>query len=100
MLGPDIDNALGTAHFAAYSVGATPAGPSGAGTVAVVTLRAMAEGSSRVEFGAQPPAQLTNTLGGKQEPLWLVGADVTVSEQAPTPGGRRLFLPAIVKRSG
>ncbi len=97
VLGPHIDNAQGTAHFAAYSVGATPAGPSGAGTVAVVTLRAMAEGSSGVEFAAQPPAQLTNTLGGKQEPLWLVGADVTVSEQV---GEMRLFLPAIVKRSG
>jgi hypothetical protein len=58
--------------------------------VAVVTLRAVAPGSGRVEFAAQPPAQITNTLGGLQEPLTLSGADVTVSEQQPTPGARRV----------
>jgi len=94
MVEPAINNDLGVARVAIYSVGATPVGPSGTGTVAVLSMRAVAPGSGRVEFAAQPPAQITDSLGALQEPLSLNGADVTVAGA----GGRRVYLPAVLKR--
>lgn len=57
MAEPAIDNSAGSLAFAGFSYG-TVAGPSGTGTVAQVTLQAMAVGSSSLTF---TQAQLTDT---------------------------------------
>lgn len=44
--GPNIDAVNGTLALGAYSLGTTPAGPSGDGALAVVTLRAQASGQT------------------------------------------------------
>lgn len=48
--GPVISSTAGIVSFGAYSMGATPEGPSGDGMLAVLTLRALTEGVSDLDF--------------------------------------------------
>jgi len=73
-LGPNIDNEAGQLTFGAFSFGAA-SGPSGAGTVAQVTLQAMAAGSSSLTF---TQTQLTDTLGRVLLPLSTIPGSVTI----------------------
>ncbi len=79
---PKIDNVAGTVKYAAFSFG-TAAGPSGTGTVARITLQAMAPGSSApLTFVHVPPAsrtQLTDSQGIVQTPLTMTPGLVAVS---------------------
>jgi len=74
-VGPSIDNVAGHFTFRVLSFG-TAAGPSGTGTVAYVTLRALVEGSSSLMF---TEAQLTDTLGQVIGSLTTAPGSVRVS---------------------
>jgi hypothetical protein len=94
-LGPNIDNAAGSFTFGGFSFGAI-AGPNGTGTVAQVTLQAMAAGSSALTFTT---AQLTNTQATVLGPLTKTPGSVTVSgpTTTPTSGRSRIYLPVLRK---
>ena len=47
---PDVNATAGTVNLGAYSAGAAPVGPSGDGVLAVLTLRALAQGESDLLF--------------------------------------------------
>jgi hypothetical protein len=84
-LGPDIDNGAGRFTFGGSSSGAAP-GPNGTGTVAQVTLRAMAPGSTALTF---TEAALIDTQGSVEWPQTRFPGSVTVSgptqTHTPTP---------------
>ena len=56
---PVIDNAAGRATFGAYTTGAAPAGPDGAGTLALVRLRALAQGTAHLDLDGAEAADIT-----------------------------------------
>jgi hypothetical protein len=79
-LGPNIDNAEGSFTFGGFSYGAAP-GANGTGTVAEVTLQAMAAGSTALTF---TKAQLIDTQAQALEPLSMTPGSVIVSGAART----------------
>ena len=81
-LGPEIDNAVGEFAFGGFSYGGAP-GANGTGTLAHVTLYAVAPGNSSLTFSA---AQLTDTQipVGVVTPTMISGA---VSVSGPTATG-------------
>jgi len=79
-----VEDGVGTLRYGAYTLGATPPGPSGSGTLAEITFTPIAAGSAQVAFGN---AQLTDTTGESQSGLALQGANLTIS------GGTTLALP-------
>jgi hypothetical protein len=111
-LGPNVDNAAGSFTFGGFSYGAA-AGANGTGTVAEVTLQAMAAGSTDLTF---TKAQLTDTQAQALGPLTMTPGSVTVSGAATTgtptvvatatptpthtpPSGRHwVYLPVLRKR--
>jgi hypothetical protein len=74
-LGPVIDNGAGAAAFGAFSAGQSP-GPSGSGTLAVVTLSPQHVGASPMDLH---DAQVTDTHG-QPASVCALGGRVTVSE--------------------
>jgi hypothetical protein len=90
-LGPDVNNVRGHVTFAAWSAGPTPAGPNGAGSLAVVTWRAIGRGTTPLGFSA---VQVTTTGGQAQTATTTDGA-VTVTGSAQT---RFVYLPIIVRQ--
>jgi hypothetical protein len=68
---PIINNTTGTAKYALYSSGTTGAGPNGTGTVAQITMQAVAVGSTTLTF---TKAQLTDT---QWNPLTVVTPTMT-----------------------
>lgn len=94
-LGPDTDNVAGTFTFGAYSFGSA-AGVNGTGTVAQVTLQAMASGNSALTF---TKAQLIDTQAAVLGPLTMTPGSVAVSGPTPTPtsGRPRIYLPVLRK---
>jgi hypothetical protein len=118
-LGPAIDNTAGSFTFGGFTLPPRAApGPTGTGTVAQVTLQAMAAGSSALTFTR---AQLTDTQATVLGPLTMTPGSVTVSGPTatptptrtptstpvatptvtPTPPSRRywLYLPLLIKRA-
>lgn len=97
-LGPNIDNVIGSFTFGGFTFGVAP-GPTGTGTVAQITLRALGAGSSTVLTFTG--AQLTNTSAGLLLPLTLTPGSVTVSGVTPTPTSilqrGRIYLPVLRK---
>jgi len=87
-LGPNVDSVAGTVSFGAFSLGATPQGASGSGTLAVLTLRALVEGESGLLFRS---AQVSDRSGSPQPVGDMAGGRVTV-----TPG-QKVFLPLVMK---
>jgi PKD repeat protein len=87
-LGPNVDSVAGTVSFGAFSLGATPQGASGSGTLAVLTLRALAEGESGLLFRS---AQVSDRSGSPQPVGNMAGGRVAV-----TPG-QKVFLPLVLK---
>jgi hypothetical protein len=79
-LGPSIDNAAGSFTFGGFSFGAT-AGPNGTGTVGLVTLQAMAPGTTDLTFGA---AQVLDTQAQVLGPLTMTSGSVAVSGATAT----------------
>jgi hypothetical protein len=79
-LGPTIDNTAGSFTFGGFSFG-TAAGPNGTGTVAQITLQAMAPGSSALTFSN---VQLTNTQAQVLGPLTTIPGSVTVAGPTAT----------------
>jgi len=91
-VGPVIDNQAGTVTFGGFSFGAA-AGPSGTGTLASITFRALAVGSTALTFEG---VQLTDTHAASISVVARTGGTLTVR------GGTqayRLFLPLILKRT-
>ncbi len=86
--GTVINPTAGTVTFGAYSMGATPQGPSGSGTLAVLTLRALAEGQSVL---AVRSAQVSDRVGNPQTVAALSNGRVEVRSEW------RLYLPLVVK---
>jgi hypothetical protein len=94
-LGPDIDNSAGSFTFGGYSFGAT-GGANGMGTVAQITLQAIASGNSALTFTR---AQLLNTQAAVLGPLTMTPGAVTVSGPTATPtiGRSLIYLPVLRK---
>lgn len=98
-LGPSIDNTVGKVTFGGFTMPPNAApGPSGTGTVAHLTLQAMAAGSSALTF---TKAVLTNTQATVLGPLTMTPGSVTVSGATPTgtptSGPSRIYLPVLRK---
>ena len=83
-----IENGTGTLRYGAYTLGATPPGPSGSGILAEITFMPLAAGSAEVTFTA---AQVTNTTGESQSGLALRGATLTIVP------GATLSLPYVLR---
>jgi general secretion pathway protein D len=83
-----VENGVGTLRFGAYTLGATPPGPSGSGTLAEITFTPLAAGSTEVAFAN---AQVTDTTGESQSGLALQGATLNI---AP---GEAVSLPYIAR---
>ena len=64
---PLIDNTTGQTTWGAYTTGATPAGPGGAGTLAWIRLRGLAQGTGHLHLKEAQAADVT----GKGIPLGL-----------------------------
>jgi PKD repeat protein len=87
-LGPNVDSVAGTVSFGAFSLGATPQGASGSGTLAVLTLRALAEGESGLLFCS---AQVSDRSGNPQPVGDMAGGRVSVGQ------GYRVYLPLVLR---
>jgi len=87
-LGPNVDSVAGTVSFGAFSLGTTPEGPSGSGTLAVLTLRALAEGESGLLFRS---AQVSDRAGSPQPVGDMAGGRIAVTR------GHKVFLPLVLK---
>jgi PKD repeat protein len=87
-LGPNVDSVAGTVSFGAFSLGATPQGASGSGTLAVLTLRALAEGESGLLFRS---AQVSDRSGSPQPVGDMAGGRVSVGQ------GYKVYLPVVMK---
>jgi PKD repeat protein len=87
-LGPNVDSVAGTVSFGAFSLGATPQGASGSGTLAVLTLRALAEGESGLLFRS---AQVSDRAGSPQPVGDMAGGRVSVGQ------GYKVYLPVVMK---
>ncbi|MBC7233440.1 MAG: hypothetical protein H5T68_09415 [Chloroflexi bacterium] len=74
-LGPVINAEAGAITYGAYSLGSTPAGPTGNGLLAILTLRALAEGKSNLVFTA---AQAGDRIGNAQL-VSHTGGEITVN---------------------
>ena len=85
---PVIDGDAGTVRFGAFSLGATPPGPSGEGTLARVTFRALAAGSTEVQISE---AAVSDRAGNYLPVGSTRDAAVTVRS------GWRVFLPLAVR---
>ncbi len=85
---PVIDGDAGTVRFGAFSLGATPPGPSGEGTLARVTFRALAAGSTDVQISE---AAVSDRAGNYLPVGSTRDAAVTVRS------GWRVFLPLAVR---
>ncbi|MBC7227755.1 MAG: PKD domain-containing protein [Thermoflexales bacterium] len=86
--GTVISPTAGTVTFGAYSLGATPEGPSGNGVLAVLTLRALAEGQSVLTFRS---AQVSDRAGNPQTLATLSDGRVEVVP------GWKVYLPLVVR---
>jgi PKD repeat protein len=87
-LGPNVDSVAGTVSFGAFSLGATPQGASGSGTLAVLILRALAEGESGLLFCS---AQVSDRSGNPQPVGDMAGGRVSVGQ------GYKVYLPVVMK---
>lgn len=90
-LGPTVDNVRGHVTFGAYSAGPTPAGSNGAGSLAVITWRAIGRGTTPLGFST---VQVANT-GGQAQTATSSDGSVTVTGSAQT---RFVYLPIIVRQ--
>lgn len=72
---PQIDPVQGTADFGAFTLGSTPPGPDGSGTLAVIHLTALAGGQSSIHFSS---AQISD-VAAVQQPVTLVDGQVEVA---------------------
>ena len=79
-IGPVIDYETGSVTFGAFSFGSA-AGPAGTGTLASLTFRALAAGSSALTFG---PVQFTDTHAAPIHIGAMTGGAVTVLEATET----------------
>lgn len=86
--GTVINPTAGTVTFGAYSMGTSPTGASGNGVLAVLTLRALAEGESNLTFRS---AQVGDRAGNPQMIGALNGGRIQV---AP---GWKVYLPLVVR---
>lgn len=84
-LGPTIDNGVGAIVFGAVSLGATPPGPTGGGSLAQIRLRAMSTGTSPLAMTSAKYATVENV----QQTVAFSSGSVTVF------GAARAFLPII-----
>lgn len=93
-IGPVIDNQTGAVTFGAFSFGSA-AGPSGTGTLANLTFRAVATGSTALTFGQ---VQLTDTHAAIIPIGAATGGTVTVlpvtETLTPTPSGTPTATPS------
>lgn len=80
-LGPHIDNNAGTVSFGGYTLGASPAGPNGAGVLATITFHALSVGSSNLTF---THSLVTDRLAAIQAVTTQPG-QIIVSGATPTP---------------
>ena len=91
-IAPGINSTVGTVAFAAYSMGSTPEGPSGDGVLAVLSLRALAEGESGLTF---TEAQVADRTGSPQS----IGEPVNGRIRVVQPTSSVLALPLIVREA-
>jgi hypothetical protein len=87
-VGPTSNATVGTVTFGAYSMGSTPAGVSGDGALAVVTLAALTVGADELSFQS---AKVTSITGEVQTLANSYLAEIKVVEDF------RVFLPAILR---
>ncbi len=80
-LGPHIDNNAGAISFGGYTLGASPAGPNGAGVLATITFHALSVGSSDLIF---THSLVTDRLAAIQAVTTQPG-QIIVSGATPTP---------------
>jgi len=76
---PVISSTAGTVAFGAYSLGRTPEGPSGDGVLVTLTLRALAEGESGLDFIS---AQIGDRAGTPQALGDLIGGQIAVTSSS------------------
>ncbi len=88
-IGTQIDTIAGTMTFGAYSLGSSPTGPSGNGTLAVLTLEALSSGTSDLIFRS---AQVSDRTGNAQTIAAMHKGQITV-----TAATYRIFLPVVVR---
>ena len=75
-----ISPTVGTVAFGAYSLGMAPQGPSGDGVLAVLNMRALAQGESELDFIA---AQVGDPAGNPQTPLSTSNGRVRAESSCP-----------------
>lgn len=82
VIGPQIkvENGVGPLRFGAYTLGASPAGPNGSGSLAEITFTPLAAGTSEITFTA---AQVTDTTGQSVDNLALRGATLRIAPGGP-----------------
>lgn len=79
-LAPVIDNTAGTVTVAAFSLGATPAGPEGSGQIATIQVTAQADGVSALDLTSVSLLTTTNAdLGATPE-----DSEITIGSEGPT----------------
>ncbi|MBC7233441.1 MAG: hypothetical protein H5T68_09420 [Chloroflexi bacterium] len=88
-VGPVINPGAGMVTYGAYSLGSTPEGPTGDGLLAILTLRALAEGESSLNFTA---AQVSDRAGNMQPIGQTSGGEVVVTSEW------RIYLPVLLRR--
>lgn len=88
-VGPIISPTAGTVAFGAFSMGTTPPGVDGNGTLAILTLRSLAEGQSDLVFQA---AQVSDrTAVGQPIGAMLSGQVIIMS-------GGKIYLPLVLRK--
>ncbi len=80
-------------QFSAYSLGTWPAGPSGAGQLAEVTLRALSAGDSELRIEAM---QLSDVAGKPQEVALPALSIQVMNEEAEASLVPRIYLPVLM----
>ena len=92
-VGPDNNSDTGTVAYGAFSLGNTPDGPNGNGTLATLTFSALAQGSGTLNF---IEAGVTNIAGNAQEISQMTGGQVTIGEKGGSTQSN-LYLPVTIR---
>ena len=85
-----ISPTAGTVTYGVFSLGATPSGANGSGTLAIFTLKALNVGQSNLNFNA---AQISDRSGAAQGIASMLNGQVTVGKQTEW----KVYLPTILK---